>query len=377
MRMPISETLSRELKSFCEGMELPVEFCSMPPAFMYSSAELADVERRAVFSRSWQPLARVEQLPGPGHYVSGCFAGIPWVITRDHQGRLRAFVNICRHKGREVVRGSGQGEHLVCGYHAWSYDLEGRLKKAPQMAGAKGFERDAMRLLPMQVEVWGPWVFVNADIEALPLAPKLKELNSRLHASGWETLKYIQRAEWIIECNWKVYVDNYLDGGYHVPHMHPSLSEQLDMPSYTTELYGEYSIQSCLGARRGGAERAIDPRERIGERAIYAWMYPNFMLNRYGPCLDTNHVIPLSPTRCKVVYEFYFQETEGESAEAFIAKSIEESAAIQREDIEICESVQLGLNSGMYSPGRYAPRVEHGEHHFHGLLARALRSVLR
>lgn len=372
--MRISEAARREIE--CFDLDLPVEMGLMPPAGWYGSQEIFDLEREAVFGRTWQPVARREQVPEPGRYISGCLAGRPWVITRDLEGHLRAFYNVCRHKGREVVLGAGKAEQLVCGYHAWSYDLNGRLRKAPQMAGAKAFERETMGLRPMRVEAWGPWICINPDMDAAPLGPRLLELNARLDATDWGKLKYAERREWTLACNWKVYVDNYLDGGYHVPHMHPSLSAQLDMSGYQTELFGEYSIQSSKSARQGDISPGIDAQKRIGKEAIYAWIYPNLMLNRYGPCLDMNHVIPLSPSSCKVVYEFYFLECEGESGRAFMAESMEQSAVIQREDIEICESVQRGLSSGAYERGRYAPRVEHGEHHFHGLLARALRQAM-
>ncbi|MFV8755457.1 aromatic ring-hydroxylating oxygenase subunit alpha [Nannocystaceae bacterium ST9] len=363
--MRISDATRHELTRF--DLDVPIERAHTPPASWYTSPEIAELERDALFARSWQPVARAAELREPGQYVSGCFAERPWVITRDGEGRLRGFHNVCRHKGREVVRGSGRADQLVCGYHAWSYELNGRLRKAPQMAGVEAFDREAMALVPIQVEVWGPWVFINADLDAAPLAPRLSELDARLAASRWSELEYVQRIEWTLACNWKVYVDNYLDGGYHVPHMHPTLDAQLDMANYRTELFGEFSIQSCPSASEALGQ------QRIGSQAIYAWMFPNFMINRYGPCLDSNLVIPQGPSRCKVVYEFYFREPQAEGAREFIAASIEQSAITQREDIEICESVQIGLASGAYDRGRYAPRIEHGEHHFHRLLAKALR----
>ena len=373
---PIDEFLRRELLRF--DAALPVERASTPPASWYVAPEFHRLERDAVFGRTWQPVARVEQLRAPGSYVAGCFADRPFVITRDLDGTLRAFHNVCRHKGREVVRGEGQADALVCGYHAWSYELGGRLRKAPQLAGIVDFDREAMSLVPMQVECWGPWVFVNVDLAAAPLLPRVAELDAQLRASEWHELRYVTRTEWTIACNWKVYVDNYLDGGYHVPHMHPTLDAQLDMANYRTTLFGEFSIQTCPSARGPSetVELAIAAEQRIGTQAIYAWLFPNFMINRYGPCLDSNHVIPLGPDRCKVVYEFYFREDDGADASEFVARSIEQSAVTQREDIEICESVQRGLGSGAYEQGRYAPRVEHGEHHFHGLLAGMLRDCV-
>lgn len=374
--MRISDAARRELERF--DLDLPVERAHTPPASWYASPELFELEREAVFGRTWQPVARVEQVREIGQYVAGCFADRPWVITRDHDGQLRGFHNVCRHKGREVVIGAGQADQLVCGYHAWAYDLSGRLRKAPQMAGIQDFDREAMGLMPIQVEAWGPWVFINPDLDAAPLAPRLADLDARLAASRWSELRFVAQREWTLACNWKVYVDNYLDGGYHVPHMHPSLDAQLDMVNYRTELFDEFVVQSCPSTREVNTAAPLDPRERIGTQATYAWLFPNFMINRYGDCLESNYVIPQGLSRCKVVFEYHYSESfsAGPGAAAFIAASIEQSTRTQQEDIEICESVQIGLGSGAYDRGRYAPRVEHGDHHFHRLLTQSLRALI-
>lgn len=363
--------LEAELHRF--DPSLPIERAFMPPSSWYTAREFYELEKRAIFLRSWQPVARVDKLAQPGAYVSGCLAGQPWVVVRDHDGVLRAFHNVCRHKGREVVTGAGTAhEALVCGYHAWAYGLDGQLKSAPRVAGILDFDRNALSLRPLSVEVFGPWVFISGDPRAEPLGPRLAPLAASLEESGWSALKFYDTQEWIIDCNWKVYVDNYLDGGYHIPHMHPTLDAQLDMKSYRTELFDGFSVQSCHSAQSRDERIDYDAEMRIGKGAIYAWLYPNFMLNRYGPCLDTNYVLPLSQDRCKVIYEFYFLSTEGESAKEFARASMLQSAITQQEDIEICESVQRGLSSLAYQPGRYAPRVEHGEYQFHRLLHKDL-----
>lgn len=356
--------------------EVPIERAWMPPASWYTSPALYDLERRSVLHRTWQPVARVAELTEPGSYASGCFAGEPWVVVRGDDGELRAFHNTCRHKGREVVQGAGRAQSLVCGYHAWEYDLRGKLRSAPKMAGIEEFDRDEMSLRPLAVDVWGPWVFVNGDVDAPPMKARLPELDERLEATNWNELAWAERTTWEIGCNWKVYVDNYLDGGYHIPHMHPTLDAQLDMSTYRTDLFAESSIQTSDPSSAGDERIDYAAGERIGPGAIYAWIYPNFMLNRYGPCLDSNWVVPLGPNRCRVEYEFYFLETDGPSAAEFIRRSIDQSAVTQREDISICESVQVGLNSSSYDRGRYAPRVEVGEHHFHRLLSADLRRAL-
>jgi choline monooxygenase len=366
--------IERELDRFDPAR--PIERAAMPPASWYVEPAFFELEKRSVFGRNWQPVARVAELDRPGAYVSGCLAGQPWVVVREAGGGMRAFYNVCRHKGREVVTGSGVADGaLVCGYHAWAYHLDGRLKSAPRMGGILDFDRDMMSLHPLRVEVWGKWVFVNGDADAPPLASRLGPLTAMLDRGGWEALRLFDTVEWDIQCNWKVYVDNYLDGGYHIPHMHPTLDAQLDMKSYRTELFDGFSVQTASAMGAPDERIDFDAAARIGDGAIYAWVYPNFMLNRYGSCLDTNYVVPLAPDRCKVVYEFYFLETAGDEAERVARASIAQSAATQREDIEICESVQRGLGSRVYTPGRYAPRVEQGEHQFHRLLHADLRAA--
>jgi len=351
--------------------EVPVEDAWFPPSSWYTDPRFTPLEREAVLGHSWQPVCRIDEVKEPRSFASGCAGGEPWVVTRGDDGLLRAFSNTCRHKGREVVTGCGRADDLVCGYHAWRYDLDGALRSAPKMAGVRGFDRQAMSLPQLGLTTWGPWVWVHPDPTAAPLRETVTELDRRLTAGGWDRLRFVERVEWDIGCNWKVFVDNYLDGGYHVPHMHPSLDDQLDMDTYRTELFEGYNIQS---SRPGEGLDGDEGNQRIGEGALYAWLFPNFTLNRYGPCMDSNLVTATAPDRCHVVYDFFFDpDTDG--AEEFVRKSIEQSAVTQREDIEICESVQRGLGSRHYDRGRYAPQLEHGEHQFHQLLARRLRAA--
>ena len=349
---------------------IPIERAFTPPGSWYTDPRFHELDRRAVFGGNWLPACRLDQLAEPGSYVSGCAAGLPWVVLRGSDGSVRGFHNSCRHKGREVVTGAGTGgDTLVCGYHAWSYGLDGRLKSAPRMAGIEEFDRQAMSLVPLGVETWGPWVLIHADAGAPPMRPQLAELERRLTRRGWDRYRFVESTEWIVCGNWKTVVNNYLDGGYHVPHMHPTLTAQIDMQSYRTELFELYSIQGAGAAQERDPSLDYDPAQRIGEGAVYAWIYPNLMINAYGPCIDTNVILPLGHDRCRVLYDFFFAIDQGAEAERFVQDSIRQSAVTQREDKEICESVQVGLQSPSYDRGRYAPRLEMGEHHFHRLLA--------
>ncbi|MEZ4320946.1 MAG: aromatic ring-hydroxylating dioxygenase subunit alpha [Myxococcota bacterium] len=342
----------------------PLSAASTPPRTWYTEPDIARLERTAVFDHTWQYVARLDQLTEPGSYVAGVHAGIPWVVVRDTDGTLRAFHNACRHKATQVAQGTGRCDTLVCPYHGWEYGLDGGLRRAPRMGRMEGFSREAFSLAPMSVEVWGPLVFVNGDRTAPPLAPQLAPLTEGLDHTGWRSLAFHSQRVYDFACNWKVFADNYLDGGYHVAHMHPTLDAQLDMSTYRTELYERFSVQTSGGDP--------DHAARIGESTIYAFVYPNLMLNRYGPCLDTNLVLPLGPDRCRVLFDFWFAP--GTDA-AFIEQSMQTSEVTQREDMWVSELVQTGLGSPSYDQGRYA-EVEKATHHFHRLLAEDLRAAL-
>ena len=358
--------LQRELLRF--DPSIPIERAYTPPASWYVLPEFLPHERDRVFRRTWQAVGRVDQVARPGDYVAGCLLDDPYVVVRDQDGTLRAFHNVCRHHAAQVCEGEGQLGEFVCPYHGWTYRLDGKLVKAPRLGQSEVFDRDRFGLKPVAVETWGPLVFVFLGDDPPPLAPQLTELKSRLDAMGTGALSFAARRTYDMRCNWKVYVDNYLDGGYHVSVLHKALAGQLDLDTYVNEIFERYSIQSVRSPGEAPEAAGGDFAERIGAEALYAFVYPNFMLNRYGPILDTNYVVPLGPNLTRVVFDFYFEDT-GPQAQEFIAKSLAASEKVQEEDGMICESVQRGLGSPAYDRGIYAPRIETPAYHFHKLLA--------
>jgi len=176
-----------------------------------------------------------------------------------------------------------------------------------------------------------------------------------------------------------VYVDNYLDGGYHVAHLHADLAERLDLASYETVVHDWCVVQRVRGGAAqvgvGEGDASVgDFHGRIGEQATYVWLYPGLMLNRYGPWLDTNWVVPTGPEQCRVVFD-YFIESGRRDDHAFLERSLVASDRVQREDVAVCEAVQRGLRSSAYDSGMYAPQLEHGAHAFHRMLSRFLRGA--
>ena len=363
----IQDSLRAELARFDPA--LPIERAWTPPASWYARPEFLELERERVFRRSWQAVGRLDQVARPGDYFAGMLVDDPYVVLRDQDGTLRAFHNVCRHHAAQVCQGEGSLAELVCPYHGWTYRLDGELTKAPRLGKNELFTREGFSLKPAAVDVLGPLVFIYLGNDPPPLNPQIAELGARLDAAGTNALRFVARRSYDIRCNWKVYVDNYLDGGYHVSVLHKALAGQLDLDTYTTELFPRVSIQSCRSPEDAPHEAGGDFAERIGDAALYAFVYPNLMLNRYGPILDTNWVVPLAHDRTRVIFDFFFRETEGPEAAAFIERSIAASHKVQEEDVAISESVQKGLGSPAYDRGIYAPGIEMAAYHFHRLLA--------
>jgi choline monooxygenase len=363
----IPEGVKTEISRFDPA--LPIERSYTPPASWYVRPEFLELERTRVFRRSWQAVGRVDQVKRPGDYFTGCLVDDPYVVLRDGDGTLRAFHNVCRHHAAEICQGEGSLTELVCPYHGWTYRLDGGLTRAPRLGRNELFDRARFSLKPVAVGEFGPLVFIHLGENPPPLAAQFAELAPRLAASSTADLKFVARRSYVMSCNWKVYVDNYLDGGYHVSVLHKALAGQLDLDTYVTELFERVSIQSCRSPEEAPPAASGDFAERIGAEALYAFVYPNFMLNRYGPILDTNWVVPLGHDRTRVVFDFYFRDTEGAQASEFIERSIAASHRVQEEDVGICESVQKGLGSPAYDRGIYAPGVEMAAFHFHRLLA--------
>jgi choline monooxygenase len=354
--------------------QAPLECAHTIPASWYVDERVGELERQKVFGRSWQVVARAEQLVRPGAFVTAELAGEPLVIVRGSDGQMRAFYNVCRHHAAAVVtEEQGTASIFRCPYHGWSYGLDGSLKGAPEFDGVCGFDRAQNGLLPLRVEAWEQFVFVNLDANAAPLAEFLGRLAPRIASLNIGSLHFFERRSYKLNCNWKVFVDNYLDGGYHVPHLHKALNSVLEYKHYTIETEDRYCLQSSPMV--ASSEDAATAATRTGDRAWYFWQYPNFMINLYHGYMDTNLVLPDGVDRCVVIFDFYFDEVSASAAERN-AQSIVVGERVNDEDVAICEAVQRGLRSRAYGAGRLSVRREAGEHLFHRLLARDLKDGL-
>ena len=352
----------------------PLERASTIPAPWYRDPRIADLERTSVFSATWQAVGRLDQVREKGQFFTVDMAGEPIVVVRGDDEQLRAFYNVCRHHAAAVVpEAQGCAKQFRCPYHGWTYGIDGILKGMVEFDGVCNFDRAVNGLVPIRLDVWENFVFVNLDGQAAPLqeflgaVPDLVaplELTKKLH--------YFDRRIYPLNCNWKVYVDNYLDGGYHVPHAHKGLSSVIEYTKYTIENFERACLQSSPLSSDGAAAGVAATRQG---RAFYLWIYPNFMINAYEGVMDTNLVVPLGTDKCAVVFDYYFADT-SPAAGTHNRESIAVSEKVQDEDMAICDAVQRGLHSRAYVAGRLSVRREAGEHLFHRLLHAGLTSAL-
>ena len=362
--------LQSELRLF--DASLPLERARTIPSSWYHDPAIYDLEKKAVFGSTWQMVGRTEQVAQPGAFITADIAGEPILVIRDEKGVLRAFYNVCRHRaGRVAHECDGQTDRLRCRYHGWTYDLAGKLRGTPEFDGVLDFPKEDNGLVPLAVDTWGPLVFVHAGSPQQSLADFLSPFLARTAGLGLENLRFAGSRDYALECNWKVFVDNYQDGGYHVNTVHPGLAGAIDYAHYRTEILGNTCVQ--IGPLKP-AEDATVGKVRTGQNAYYWWIFPNLMVNIYQGVMDTNLVLPLGPDRCRVIFDFYFEKIDGPEAQKYTADSIAVAHQIQMEDQGVCEEVQRGLKSRSYDTGRFSVKREAGGYHFHRLLAQKLQS---
>jgi choline monooxygenase len=341
------------------------------PSSWYTDARFVPFERDAIFGRTWQYVGHRAQLPEAGAYVTDFVAGNPLLLVRDADGAVRAFYNVCRHRGGPLAMDErGCATMLQCKYHGWTYRLDGSLRGVPRFDRTELFDKRDYGLRPVPLEEWEGLLFVNLDGAGPSLAEVLDGIAERIAPLRLDGLQFHGRVAYDVGCNWKAYVDNFLEG-YHIPLVHPELVKVLDYRAYLTETHSWYSLQHSPLRDRDGA----NPYGADGD-AFYYFVFPNTMLNVLPGRLQVNRVAPVAADRCRVVFDYYYEDVASEEAQARIAADLAFSDDVQREDIAICEHVQRGLQSRGYDRGRFSVECEAGVHHFQGLLKAAFREAL-
>jgi choline monooxygenase len=350
----------------------------------YTDPPILEIEKTKIFRRTWQLVGTLDQSCGevngvprtisdPESFFTADLAGEPIVVVRDKLGVMRAFSNVCRHRAGPIAQGSGCKNVLRCAYHGWTYALDGRLIGTPDVDGVEFFDRSTMGMVPLRLETWEKFIFVNFDRDAEPLSAFLGDIPQQARGFQFEGLQFAHRRDYVIDCNWKVYVDNYLEG-YHIPIAHPGLMREIDYAQYRTDTFRYHSQQFApIRAMKpeDAGERFYAPGTGLRE-ALYFWIFPNLMLNIYPDNISTNLIVPLSHEKTLTIFEWFFHDGADRKAQERVQRAVAFSDEVQQEDIGLCESVQRGLRSATYDRGRYSVKRENGVHHFHMLLSEFL-----
>jgi choline monooxygenase len=329
------------------------------PASWYRDPEVFERERRDVWEREWLLFAPAASLQRPGQYVADDVAGNPVFVSVARDGSLVGYHNVCPHRAGVIVwPGAGTAGNLVCRYHGWAFDWDGKLRAARDFGDEAGLRPDDRALGAISVARWRNLVFVHLGDDPPLLDDDLAPFAAECAPYGLEDFGYVRRIERSLSCNWKTYADNYLEG-YHVPLLHPSLSRVLDMSTYRVDVphrtYCIHRAETSAGSPSGGA---------------WLFRYPNLAVNVYADGMNVERIVPDGPRRTRVVYD-YFSAAADESA---IDAMVEMSNVVLDEDQAICEAVQRNLDSGRYDTGPLSPRHEGAVAWFQARLAEQLHS---
>jgi choline monooxygenase len=316
------------------------------PFAWYSDEETLRRERRRIFARSWQYGGRADQVSQPGSFFATDAGGVPLLVARGQDGELRAFLNVCRHRGAILTEGCDRRETIQCHYHAWTYGLDGTLRAAPRSDRETGFDADELSLLPASVGIWGPFLFVNPDPHAMPLAEFLGDLQAILERDlDLDAVAFHARVEFGSNANWKVVTENFLEC-YHCPTAHPGFSAVVDVhpDRYVLEPHPTFSSQYCE-SRSGG------------ERGQFHLLYPNTGINVFPgpPNLSIGPILPNGPGRTERYLDYFFAP---DADDAWLTDFFAFDDQVGREDTALVESVQRGMEAGVLEQGRLLLNAE-------------------
>jgi choline monooxygenase len=354
----------------------PIEDGWTLPAAWYSDESVSALEREQIFARAWQYAGRADAVQDHGSYFVSQAGHVPILVVRGRDEILRAFVNVCRHRGHPVASGEGCRSTLQCPYHAWTYDLDGSLRQAPRADREPGFDASALSLRPVSVDTWGPFVFVNPDLEAAPLAEVLGDLPAVVAQSGvdFDRMLFHSHQEWQVNSNWKVAIENFLEC-YHCPVAHPGFSKVIDVDPDAYLLTVSEWHSSQVGSIRPSALAADTkapyvPRGEITQ-AHYHFLWPNTTISiEVGPLnIAVERWVPTGLGTCNEVTDYWFGE---DVPEAQVQEVIEFGTQVGLEDLALCESVQAGLASRMVVQGRLMVASEQLIHDFQKKVVAAL-----
>ncbi len=341
------------------------------PGWVYTSAEVLEAARERVLTRSWQCVADASRARARGEVHPFTLGGVPLVLTKDEEGRAHCLSNVCTHRGNVLCAADGKLSQLRCRYHGRRFTLDGRFASMPDFDGAVGFPSAKDDLPRVPFATWRDLLTFASLAPAAPFDELVEAVDARCGYLPLDraVLDPTRSRDYDLAASWALYCDNYLEG-FHIPFVHAGLAKAIDARQYRTELHGASSLQVGIATKDDDAFDVPDGHPDHGERvaAYWWWLWPSTMLNFYTWGLSVNAVVPLAVDRTRVAFRAYVWD----------ASRLDRGAGgdvdrVEREDEAIVESVQRGVRSPLYDRGRYSPTRETAVHHFHRMLAAALR----
>ena len=338
------------------------------PYSWYTDPEVLRREQERIFRPAWQYAGHTGQLPEPGTFFTGRSGRTPIVVTRARDGELRAFVNVCRHRGFPVAEGQGKRETLQCPYHAWTYGLDGGLRSAPRSDEEPDFPRDELGLEPIAVGTWGPFVFVNTSADPEPLADALGSMPAQIAELGLDVDDLVFHSRWEAEldANWKIVCENFLEC-YHCQVAHPAFAAVIDT---STDAYA-LSTEGRLSSQRGPVRENVRVEGEL-QRSQFHFLWPNLGVNIFAgrANISIGPMVPLSPDRTYRFLDYFFGSGVDQG---WIDDLMAFDTQVGIEDRGLVEGVHRGMASGALEHGVLMGRSEQLIGHFQALTAAALQ----
>lgn len=375
-RVPEPEHPAPSLKALTEsGYALPGDW--------YSDPAMLPREKKAIFLRSWQYAGLTTQIPQPGDFFLSRAGHVPVVVIRDESGGINAFVNVCAHRGHEVVlEPAGRARTFQCRYHGWTYGLDGALKAAPHSGTDPNIAKSNICLPTIRVATLGSFIFLNPDPTGSPVDDifgKWLEILEATYSNLEEVLKPSLRREYAIDANWKVVVDNFNEC-YHCAINHPGLRDLLDVNvEFWTETGKYFAVMGTSANKRRVDQKSrtrqarpqlYEVEENEFDAHVSCYLWPNFIFSILpGGMVTTNVIVPLDTEHSLHVRQYCFADSVDEERRQDFIALMDSTAA---EDKPLCESVQRGLASGFYRPGPLVSDREPLVRHFQRLVCHAL-----
>jgi phenylpropionate dioxygenase-like ring-hydroxylating dioxygenase large terminal subunit len=349
-------------KSHYEKVRRPLAEAETLPPWCYTSEEFFRREVDTIFLKEWNFIGRADRVPNPGDYFTVTFTGVPVIIMRGRDGEVRAFANSCRHRGAAVLSGEGTCKRTFsCPYHSWTYDLEGKLLVAPEMDKTIGFRPEDYSLVPVRLEQWAGFIFINFDTGARSLREFLGDIPEVLESYHFENMTCVRRVEYDLACNWKIYVENAMEA-YHVATVHRStLSKQRgEFPTVEPSggewmaLHKEHEGTRALLTGDTGFPRIPTLAGKAAKGSYYPLIFPSTMFGCTTDCMWWLELHPISASRTRlIVGSCFLNETVARPDFDEVVKRYYKRWDLSiPEDNEISALQQIGLSSPLSKPGR-------------------------